>query len=107
MLVILVLVQASYMIKLSKDFKKKDLEADKKIKDMLESWSKLEVAINSLVQEINQARTRTQVTATAPHKCHQATSHECMGSLQRNRTTSASVRNILPPCNSEILSIEH
>ena len=57
-LVILVLVQISYMIKLSKHFKKKDVETDKKIKDMKESWSQLEVAINSLVQEINQGESR-------------------------------------------------
>ena len=106
-LVILVLVQTSYMIKLSKEFKKKDLEADKKIKEMKEKWSKLEVAINSLVQEINQARTRTQVNATAPKRCHQVPSDECMGSFQRNRTISASVRNILPLYNSKILSIKH
>ena len=52
---ILVLVQTSYMIKLTKSFIKKELEADKKIREMQENWSKLEVAINSLVREINQA----------------------------------------------------
>ena len=48
-LVILVLVQTSYMIKLTKGFKKKELEADKRFREMQVNWSKLEVAINSLV----------------------------------------------------------
>ena len=35
-LVILVLAQASYMIKITKGFKQKEVEADKKIMEMLE-----------------------------------------------------------------------
>ena len=74
-LVILVLVQTSYMITFTKDLKKKELEADKKIREMQENWSKLEVAIKSLVQENNQGGPRTQVTAIAPHRCIPKESH--------------------------------
>ena len=68
-LVILELVQTSYMIKLTKDFKKKEVEADKKIREMQESWSKFKVAINSLARDINQGESRTQVTVIAPNRC--------------------------------------
>ena len=40
-LAILVLVQITYMKKLSKHFKKKNVETDQKIKEMKESWSQL------------------------------------------------------------------
>ena len=51
-LVVLVLVQITYMIKLSEYFKKKNVESDKKIKELKDSWSKLEAKIKSLVGEI-------------------------------------------------------
>ena len=84
-LVILVLVQISFMIKLSERFKKKDVEADKKIKDLKESWSQLEI------REINQAKVRTQEAVIASHRCHQVPVDEPMGSFHRNCATSASV----------------
>ena len=94
------------MIKLSKGFKKKDVEADKKIKDMKESWSQLEVAINSLVWEINQAKARTQEAVIVSHRCHQAPGDEPIG-FHRNQATSASVCQILPPRSSEVLCLEY
>ena len=50
------------MIKLTKGIKKKELEADKNIREMQKNWNRLEVAINSLTQEISQEGLRTQVT---------------------------------------------
>ena len=59
-LVILVMAQTSYMMKLTKEIKKKELEADKKIKEMQKNWNKLEGAINRLTQEVSQGGLRTQ-----------------------------------------------
>ena len=59
------------MIKLAKHFKKKNKEADKKIdeiKELKASWSKLEVEIKSLVQEINQVKTRMQEALMVPYR---------------------------------------
>ena len=105
-LVILVLVQTSYMIKIPKAIKKKELEADKKIREMQKNWNRLEVAINSLTQEISQGGQRTHVTMIAPTRWLPALGDEHMGSFQRGRSTLASAQNILPSQNSETLSIE-
>ena len=51
-LVVLVLVQIIYMIKLAEHFKKKNEESDgklKEIKELKDSWSQLEAEIKSLV----------------------------------------------------------
>ena len=80
-LVVLVLVQIIYMIKLAEYFKKKNVESDEKIKELKESWSQLEAEINSLVQEINQAKARTQETAIVSHRVHRVPAEESMGSF--------------------------
>ena len=53
-LVILVLAQTDYMVKLTREIKKKESEADKKIKERQKNWNKLEDAINKLTQEVIQ-----------------------------------------------------
>ena len=52
-IVLVVLVQIIYMMKLAECFKKKNVESDEKIKELKESWSQLEAEINSLVRDIN------------------------------------------------------
>ena len=108
-LVILVLAQTSYMIKLTKGIKKKELEADKKIKEMQKNWNRLEGAINRLTQEIGRGGLRTQVTTIAPARCLPASGEEHMDSLQGGHSPLSSIRsawNILPYQGSNTLSIE-
>ena len=87
-LIILVLVLVIYMIKLAKQFKKKNEEADKKInkiKELKNSWGKLEVEIKSLVQEINQVKVRMQEALMVPHIYPSAPVEEPIGGFQRGQ----------------------
>ena len=51
-LVVLVLAQTGYMMKLTREIKKKESEADKKTEEMQKNWNKLEDTINKLTQEV-------------------------------------------------------
>ena len=78
MLVLLIL----YMTKLTEGFKEKNEEADKKIDEIKElkiSWSKLEVEIKSLTQEINQAKVRMQEDSRIPQRYPSAPADEAAG----------------------------
>ena len=81
-LVILVLAQTSYMMKLTKEIKKKESEADKKIKEMQKNWNKLEGAIKRLTQDVSRGGLRAQVTMIAPARFLPASGVEHMDSLQ-------------------------
>ena len=75
-----------YMIKFAKHFKKKNKEADEKIneiKELKNTWGKLEVEIKSLVQEIIQVKVRMQEASMVPHICPSAPAEEPMGGFQR------------------------
>ena len=85
-IVVLVLVLIIYMIKLAKHFKKKNEEADEKINEIKElktSWSKLEVEIKNLVQEINQVKARMQEASRIPHRYPSAPAYKLIGEFQR------------------------
>ena len=98
-LVILVLAQDSYMMKLTREIKKKESEADKKIEEMQKNWNKLEGAINRLTQEVGQRGLRIQVTMIAPTRSLPASGEEHMDSLQWGHSNISSMRstqNIFP-----------
>ena len=98
------------MIKLAKQFKKKNEEADKKInkiKELKNSWGKLEVEIKSLVQEINQVKVRMQEASMVPHIYPLAPVEEPIGGFQRGRSVAASKQKImasLPSRSTEVYS---
>ena len=98
-LVALVLVLILYMMKLAECFKEKNKEADKKIKEIKEqmaSWSKLEVEIKSLVQEINQAMVKMQESSRIPQIYPLAPEYDAVGDFQRRGTILASSWRIKP-----------
>ena len=51
-LVVLVLIQTGYMMKLTKEIKNKESEAEKKAEDMQKNWKNLEDTVNRLTQEV-------------------------------------------------------
>ena len=108
-LVILVLAQTSYMMKLTKEIKKKESEAEKKIEEMQKNWNKLEGAINRLTQEVGRGGLRTKVTTIAPARYLPALGKEHMESLYQGHSNLSSIRsaqNIFPYRGSNTLSIE-
>ena len=50
--VVLVLIQTRYMMKLTKEIKNKESEAEKKAEDMQKNWKNLEKTVSKLTHEV-------------------------------------------------------
>ena len=97
-LVLMVLVQIAYMIKLARRLRERNVESDEKIREMQEKWNQLEAVINNLVREINQARMRTQEIAVVPRVVQRVPTDEPIG----NRGAS---RRMIPARDTDVFAL--
>ena len=114
-LVVLVLAQTGYMMKLTREIKKKELEADKKTEEMQKNWNKLEDIINKLTQKIISLQDtlwgglRAPVQMVAPAGYLPSPGEECMDSFSWGHPNMSSVHgghNIIPYWGPNALSLQ-
>ena len=97
-LVLMVLVQIAYMIKLARRLRERNIESSKTIKEMQEKWNQLEAVLNNLVQEVNRARTRPQEIAVVPRTVQRVPTEDTIG----NRGAS---RRMIPARDTDVFTL--